>query len=67
MTYLGPRDFSHLSMNVLKYCCQEILIFASYEEEGKKKKEKLENGKEQRKNTYICWNVVAGDNYILVQ
>ena len=50
-----------------KYCCQEILIFASYEEEREKKKEKLENGKEQRKNTYICWNVVAGDNYILVQ
>ena len=50
-----------------KYCCQEILIFASYEEEGEKKKEKLENGKEQRKNTYICWNVIAGDNYILVQ
>ena len=50
-----------------KHCCQEILIFESYEEEREKKKEKLQNGKEQRKNTYICWNVVAGDNYILVQ
>ena len=55
-----------------EYYCPEILTFASHEEKRerereKKKNEKLQNGEEQRKNTYIWWNVIARESYVLVQ
>ena len=36
-------------------------------ERERKKNEKLQNGEEQRKNTYIWWNVIARESYVLVQ
>ena len=36
-------------------------------ERENKKNEKLQNGEEQRKNTYIWWNVIARESYVLVQ
>ena len=36
-------------------------------ERERKKNEKLQNGEEQTKNTYIWWNVVARESYVLVQ
>ena len=37
------------------------------EREREKKNETLQNGEEQTKNTYIWWNVVARESYVLVQ
>ena len=61
-----------------EYYCPEILTFASHEgkregergrerEREREKNEKLQNGEEQRKNTYIWWNVIARESYVLVQ